>query len=119
MADPTREEFDAKLATVEARTETRFAELSGKIDRVMDSIIATGNRVTEEIGFVKVEMAAVKSDNKWTRWTIIIALVTSVIAGIGALWVTQGNMLSAFQAGLSLKTEQSQPLQAPPIKRSQ
>ena len=28
------EEMDAKLATVEARTETRFMELSGKIDRV-------------------------------------------------------------------------------------
>ena len=36
MPDPTREEFDAKLATVEARSETRFTELSGKIDRVVE-----------------------------------------------------------------------------------
>jgi hypothetical protein len=39
MSDPTREEFDAKLATVEARTETRFVELSSKIDRLTDVTI--------------------------------------------------------------------------------
>jgi len=37
MTDPTREEFDAKLATVEARTETRFVELGSKMDRVGES----------------------------------------------------------------------------------
>lgn len=105
MADMTREEIDAKLATVEARTETRFVELSGKIDRVMDSISAVGSHVSDEIGFVKGELAAVKSDNKWTRWTIIIALVTSLIAGIGALWVTQSNLLAAFQVGISMRQE--------------
>lgn len=102
MADMTREEMDAKLATVEARAETRFAELSGKIDRVMDSINAFGGRLSDELGVVKSQVAAVQSDNKWTRWTIIIALVTSLIAGIGALWVTQSNLLAAFQTGLSI-----------------
>jgi hypothetical protein len=95
MSDPTREEFDAKLATVEARTETRFVELSGKVDRVGDAI----NALTLAVTTVRTE---VKEDNKFTRWTFGVTLIASLIAFGAALWVTQGNMLSAFQAGLLL-----------------
>jgi len=35
-----------------------------------------------------------------------VTIVASMIAFAGALWVTQGNLLSAFQAGLLLKSEQ-------------
>jgi len=107
MSDPTREEFDAKLATVEARTETRFVELSGKIDRVGDAI----NALTSAVTTVRTE---VKEDNKFTRWTFGVTLIASLIAFGAALWVTQGNMLSAFQAGLLLKSEQVAPLSPPP-----
>jgi hypothetical protein len=91
MADPTREEIDAKLATVEARTETRFMELSGKMDRIADSI-----------GSLRGEIGDIRSDNKFTLVTIIIAVIGSIIAGLAALWVTQSNMLASFSAGLAL-----------------
>jgi hypothetical protein len=91
MPDPTREEFDAKLATVEARAETRFVELSGKLDRVADSITS----LTGAIGTIRTE---VKEDNKLTRWTII----GLVIAGLGVLWLTQANLLASFSAGIAL-----------------
>jgi hypothetical protein len=100
MTDPTREEFDAKLATVEARTETRFVELGGKIDRVGDSITVLSSTMTSDLGGVKNELMTGKADNKYTRWTIVLA----VLAAIGALWVTQSNLLSAFQTGLLLKS---------------
>lgn len=90
MADPTREEFTARLETVEARAETRFVELSGKMDRIVDALQT-----------VRTELATVKADNKFTRLTIIIAVIGSAIAGIAALWVTQGNLLAAFVAGLA------------------
>lgn len=99
MADQTREEIDAKLSTIEARTETRFVELSGKIDRVVDSI----NALTSAVTTVRIE---VKEDGKFTRWTVGVTIIASVIAFAAALWVTQGNLLSAFQAGLLLKSEQ-------------
>jgi hypothetical protein len=38
MAEPTREEIDAKIAAVDARVETRFVELAGKIDRIADAV---------------------------------------------------------------------------------
>jgi hypothetical protein len=101
MSDPSREEVDAKLATVEARTETRFVELGGKIDRVGDSITAFNSAMTNELSGVKSELTTVKADNKYTRWTIVLA----ILAAIAALWVTQGNLLSAFQTGLLVKSE--------------
>jgi hypothetical protein len=107
MSDPTREEFDAKLATIEARAETRFVEVSGKIDRVADAIGALTSAVTA----VRTE---VKEDGKFTRWTVGVTLIASLIAFGAALWVTQGNILSAFQAGLLLKSEQVAPSPSAP-----
>lgn len=100
---PTDQELmDEKLKTIEARTETRLVELSGKMDRVIDSIANLNTHVSDELGFVKTELSAVKSDNKWTRWTIIIAVITSLIGGIAALWVTQSNLLASFSAGIAV-----------------
>jgi hypothetical protein len=105
MAAPTREEIDAKLAAAEARSETRFVELSGKIDRLADTVGSLRTAVTQELGYLRTEMASVKTDNKFTRISIIVAVVASVFAALGALWVTQSNMLSAFSTGLGVHPE--------------
>jgi len=112
MSDPTREEIDAKLATVEARTETRFTELSGRIDRLADSIATLGSTIRIELENVKSDIAglksdivALKSDNKYTRWTIVVTVVASALAAIAALWITQANLLAAFSAGIAVRTE--------------
>jgi hypothetical protein len=102
MSNPTREEIDAKLATVEARTEARFIELSGKIDRVADSI----TNLTSVVTAIRSE---VKEDYKFTRWTIGVTLVASLIAFAAALWVTQGNLLAAFQSGIAIRSETNAP----------
>jgi hypothetical protein len=110
---PTHREIDAKFEAAEARAETRFVELSGKIDRVADSIGNLSSTVTSELQNVRTELRTVKSDNTFTRWTIVLA----VLAAIGALWVTQANLLTAFQAGLTLKTEQAPPPTTAPQKK--
>jgi hypothetical protein len=110
MADPTREEIDAKLGAVEARAETRFVELSSKIDRLADSVTALNTGVTGQLADVRREARA---ENLFTRWTVVIAVVTSLIGAVAALWVTQGNLLAAFSAGLALHSEISPP---PPPK---
>jgi uncharacterized membrane protein YjjP (DUF1212 family) len=112
MSDPTREEIDAKLAAVEARTETRFTELSGKIDRLADSIAALVSTIRIEHDRIKSDMADLKSDNKYTRWTIVVTVVASALAAIAALWVTQANLLAAFSAGIAVRTETRE---SPPI----
>ena len=109
MAGPTREEvFNAKLETADARVETRFVELSAKLDRVTDAL-----------GAVRDGLAEVRTDNKKTRTTIIITVVASTLAALAALWTTQQNLLSAFQAGLAIKTTlppSSEAPRAPPTQ---
>ena len=102
MADQTQELVDAKLAAVEARGETRFAELSAKIDRLADAVERSSAVSSKAIADIHTEIVTMKSDNKFTRWTIVGA----VIAGLAALWVTQSNMLASFQLGISIHEAQ-------------
>jgi len=120
MSDMTREEMDAKLDRVEARAETRFVELSGKIDRLSDlvtsmtmNVSTMTTNIASQLTDVKAEVAIVKADNKFTRLTIIVAVVASVLAGLAALWVTQANLLASFTAGLAVKAEMKE-APAPP-----
>ncbi|KRA70483.1 hypothetical protein ASD89_14105 [Caulobacter sp. Root656] len=69
----TREEIEAKLEAVEARTETRFVELSGKIDRL-------GEILTGERG-VLAQMAGLRTD----VFAQMTALRTDVFAQMAAL----------------------------------
>jgi hypothetical protein len=116
MSDINREEIQAKLDLVEARTEKRFVEVSGKLDRVQDSISAFSQTVTKEFIRAHNEIAEVKGDNKNTRWTVTGVVVASILAALAGLWVTQGNLLSAFQSGLSAVNSPA-PQTAPTTKR--
>jgi len=103
MNNPSREEIDARLSLVEARGETRFAEISGKLDRVTDSIAHLGSGLKKDVEGLENALREVKNDNRNTRWTIVITVVASALAALGALWTTQGNLLSAFQARLAVQ----------------
>jgi hypothetical protein len=102
VRNPTREEIDAKLETVVARTEARFIELTVEIARHAESITHLNSSVTT----IRSE---VKEDYKFTRWTIGVTIVASLIAFAAALWVTQGNMLAAFQSGRAIRSEINAP----------
>ena len=91
----TREEMDARLEAAEARSETRFVELNSKLDRL-------GEILTGDHGFVA-QMNSLKAenraDNKATRWTVVITMITSILAAAALVMSVQANLLSAFQAG--------------------
>ena|ERR1700722_17844391 len=105
MSDMNREEIDAKLTLVEARTETRFVELNAKLDHLLDAHTSFKQVVSSEFARMSKDFEEsrreVMQGNSYTRWTIIVAVVPSMLAAVGALWVTQGNLLSAFQAVLA------------------
>jgi hypothetical protein len=91
----TREEMDARLEAVEARTETRFVEVSGKLDRLSE--ILTGDHgVIEQMNSLRAEN---KADNRATRWTIMITMISSILAAAALVMSVQANLLAAFQAG--------------------
>lgn len=120
----TREEVIARLEAVEARSETRSVELGGKLDYLTDILVgdhglftqmnalkteALGQigalrgefkaEITVQVGAVKAEMIALRADNRTTRWTIVITLITSIMAASALILSVQANLLSAFQAG--------------------
>jgi hypothetical protein len=113
MSDMSREEVDAKLQAQEARTETQFVKLDSKIDRVLESNNSLTKLVTSELGRVSKELNETKTDNKNTRTTIVVTVVASVLAALGAIWLTQSNLLSAFQTGVTIHSERSAQ-QSPP-----
>jgi len=131
----TREETEAKLEAVEARTETRFVELSGKIDRLGEILTGDHGVLAQMAGLradtsaqiaslradtsaqiasfradnlaqmtglktdTLAQMTALKADNKTTRWTVVVTVITSVLAAAALVMSVQANLLSAFQAG--------------------
>jgi hypothetical protein len=110
MADaPSREEIGARLEAAEARTEAKFAQLTGTLDVRFANLDNKIDRLIDVVGRLSSEVTRVQADNRATRWTIITVVVASVLAGLAAIWVTQGNMLAAFQASLAVKTLQSEP----------
>jgi hypothetical protein len=102
-AGPSREEVEARLEAAEARTEARFAQLTGTLEVRFASLDNKLDRLADTVGQLTSAVQKVEADNKFTRWTIITVVVASVLAGLAAIWITQGNMLAAFQASLTVK----------------
>ena len=114
------ERRSTRLEAAEARSEARFAQLSGTLDvrfaaldvrfAALDSKI---DRLVDAVGRLSSEVIEAKregrADNRATRWTIIGVALASVLAGLAALWTTQANLLASFQAGLTVKALQSAP----------
>jgi hypothetical protein len=93
-----REEVIARLEAVEARGETRFVELGGKLDYLTDVLVGD-HGFFAQMNVLKADMTSLKADNKTTRWTIVITLITSIMAASALIVSVQANLLSAFQAG--------------------
>jgi hypothetical protein len=109
---PSRDEIAARLETAEARTEARFAQLTGsmdvrfaslehKIDRLADTVTGLIGSVQEVKQDLKDVRQEVKAEASLTRKTMIAVAVGGILAGLAALWGTQANLLSAFEAGLA------------------
>jgi hypothetical protein len=123
MADPlTRDEMNARLEAAEARTETRFAQLTGtvdlkftqtdhKVDRIAANVqelsAVVHSAVTEMRADNKATIAVVKADGKSTRIAVYTTIL-AVLALVAALWIAgvgvENNMLAAFQAGIGVRT---------------
>jgi hypothetical protein len=106
MTTPTREEIDAKLAAAEARTETRFVELSGKMERIIDAVDRSNaeslRRATETKDELRTVNQNLTKEGQDTRRVIIGGIIASVLTAVPLIWATQANLLAAFQSGISL-----------------
>ncbi len=96
--------LDAKLEAVEARTETKFAQLIGKLDLLAAGIGDVKGKIAE----LDVKVGVVDGHTRTAKRELIITVVTTGLA-LGALaWggvqIFQGGLglsSSAFQAGMT------------------
>lgn len=96
--------LNAKLEAVEARTETNFAKLLGKIDAIATSVVG----LQTDIGGLKTEINTVENSVSSAKGLIVTTVIGSAIAIAGLAWagvaLFQGGMgtaSDAFAAGAS------------------
>jgi hypothetical protein len=96
--------LNAKLEAVEARTDTKFAQLLGKMDAMATGI----TDLRAEISAVKADVADVNRNVRQRRWEIVVALITTGLAIVGLSYAGvqkfQGGMgvtASAYQSGIA------------------
>jgi hypothetical protein len=70
--------------------------------RLSASVCPTGVRLEARIDKLSSRIDEVIRGASTTRTVILAAIVASVVRGLGALWVTEANLLAAFQAGIAI-----------------
>lgn len=112
MNDITREEFSAKIETIEAKMDARVESVSAKIegflsaqaerDKRLDSVLA---QIGKDNGDTKTGISSMKTTLIVTAVSTVLAIVLGVAGFNTAL---TSNMLSAFQLGKSTQTSTSE-----------
>ncbi len=112
MNDITREEFNAKIETIEAKMDARVESVSAKIegflaaqaerDKRLDGVLA---QIGKDNGDTKASISSMKTTLIVTAVSTVLAIVLGVAGFNTAL---TSNMLSAFQLGKSSPTPTSE-----------
>jgi hypothetical protein len=100
-----------KIEASEARGDTKFERILRQLDvsneRTSAAIDKLSTAITGENGLVH-QVRELKSDNRFTRWTIGLTWAGTVLAALAALWTTQGNLISMAQANLAAHSAASE-----------
>lgn len=98
--------IDLKLAAVEARTETNFAKLIGKLDLLGDRLGAIG----KDVGDLKTSIGTLESKTNNTRVIIVTTVIAAVISIVSVTYGIIGyghqvadTISAAFAAGQAAK----------------
>jgi len=100
MGDPTREEFDAKLAAAEARTQTLFTRIDGKIDRLSDSVARLGNEVSDSRKEVAESRREWRQEANSLRWWMAGTGLVVLFGVIGSVVGILAYGLSSLELGM-------------------
>jgi uncharacterized protein YjgD (DUF1641 family) len=130
MATITREEFDAKLETIEARMDGRVTRIEGKIDALLTKIEGSAKRSEEtekvfrllseragDAANTAANAATKASELKSSLWITSITTILSVLGiAIAAYFGTQQSnqaivqtMLAAFDSGKGMNVQPTPP----------
>lgn len=121
MNDITREEFNAKLETIEVKMDARVESVSAKIDGFLSAQAERDKRLDAALAQISSNHLETKNSLGSMKTTMIVTAVSTVLAivfGIASFnTALTSNMMAAFQAGIG-KSEQPKPTPAtaPAIK---
>lgn len=108
MNDITREEFNAKLETIEAKMDARVESVSAKIEGFLAAQAERDKRLDGVLAQIGKDNGETKAGISSMKTTLIVAAVSTVIAIVlgvaGFNTALTSNMLSAFQLGKSEST---------------
>ncbi|WIN08173.1 MULTISPECIES: hypothetical protein [Pseudomonas] len=123
MNEITREEFNAKLETIETKMDARVAEVSSKIDSFVaiqterdKRMEATLEQISSNHGSIKSSIGSMKTTMIVTAVSTVLAIVIGV-AGFNAMLTS--NMVASFQMGRSEQVYQKNAEQPPPSTHAQ
>lgn len=105
MNDITREEFNAKLETIEVKMDARVESVSAKIDGFLAAQVERDKRLDAALAQISKDNGETKSSIGSMKTTLVVTALSTVIAIVlgvaGFNTALTSNMLSAFQAGKS------------------
>ncbi len=112
MSDISREEFNAKLETIEVKMDARVEAVSAKIDAFVaiqaerDKRMETAlNQISASHGEIKSSIGSMKTTMIVTAISTVLAIVIG-IAGFNAMLTS--NMVASFQMGRSERAQELQ-----------
>lgn len=103
MNDITREEFNAKLETIEVKMDARVESVSTKIDGFLAVQVERDKRLDAVLAQISKDHGETKSSISSMKTTLIVTALTTVLAivlGVASFnTALTANMMSAFQVG--------------------
>lgn len=112
MNEITREEFNAKLETIEAKMDARVESVSSKIEGFLSAQAERDKRLDAVLAQIGKDNGDTKTSISSMKTTLIVTAVSTVLAIVigvaGFNTALTSNMLSAFQLGKSSSTSTSE-----------
>lgn len=118
MNDITREEFNAKLETIEVKMDARVEAMTAKIDGFLTAQNERDKRLDLLLAQIGKDSSEAKSSISSMKTTLIVTAVSTVLAiviGVASFNTSlTSNMMSAFQLGASQAERTSKGESNPP-----
>lgn len=118
MNDITREEFNAKLETIEAKMDARVQAVTSKIDGFLASQDERDKRLDLLLAQISKDSGEAKTSISSMKTTLIVTAVSTVLAiviGVASFnTALTSNMMSAFQLGANHSDQDRQQTSNPP-----
>lgn len=118
MNDITREEFNAKIETIEVKMDARVQAVTSKIDGFIAAQDERDKRLDLILAQISKDSGEAKSSISSMKGTMIVTAISTVLAiviGVASFNTSlASNMMSAFQLGVNLTDQEDQPRDSPP-----